>query len=132
MNVAITWGAVSLAAADEALSNLSLEGERAAQVQGSLRAANIKVIDRRNSGTLLAFTNTRAPLSTAQLAKQFLFSHQLALAAATATADCTVVFSTGPVTYTIKNALLISSRGRLLGVTTIHDYVIKGGLLIVS
>jgi hypothetical protein len=134
MNLTVTWGGISLAAATEAVSALALDGARAAQVQQCLRAANAKVIDRRNSSRTLAFTVTRAALGSVQLAQAFLFAHQLALDAATATADAIIVLNPGgaPTTYTLKNAVLTALRGRHVGVTTIHDYTFTGGLLVLS
>ena len=130
MNIAITWSGVSLAVVADLLSGISLDGVRLAQVAEGLRAANAKVFDRANARRTLRFTNTRAPLATVAAAEVFLFSHQLALDAATVTADLTIsIGATSPTVYTLKNATLQAFRGRIIGCTTIHDYELTGGLL---
>lgn len=127
MNISIGWGGVSLASFTDLVSNLEINGMRVVQVAEGLRAANVKVLDRGNARNSLRFTVTRAPVGTVLAAEQFLLAHAIALDAAALSADIAISFNPTPDNFYLRNATLLSVRGRHIGVTTIHDYEISGG-----
>jgi hypothetical protein len=133
MNIAVAYSTVDLAVAADYVSNWRLELVRLSQAFAGLRAANVKTYDRRNTSHTLAFTVTRAPVASAKLALAFLGTHQRDLDAITGVADIVVTLTPATAsTITLKNATLTRAAGRVVGCTTIFDYELTAGLLVIA
>jgi hypothetical protein len=126
-----TWSGITLAdtSAGDVVSAPRINGVPATQVATGLRAASVKVFNRGNVQTTVAFTNRRPPFGSPTLAAQFQASHAIALAAVSAPAD--LLFTIGIKTYAVRDTVVTRREPiELFGTTVGYSYEITGGLLV--
>lgn len=133
MSETIKFGEVWLAEEADAVSAFLLDGKPVAQTAAGLRAATVKVFNRRNRSRTVSFTVTRRTLDTPAAARLFLFQHELALEAEDANAAPVAQFrfdsvAGGSFVFDLNDCVL-THRGEARGVTTIHNYTLSGGAL---
>lgn len=108
--------------------DLRINGQRVEQDAQFLRAAQARVFDRQNVMTTITFSIAREHASE-QDAEYFILTHYADLPG-NGTALLIAEDSTGrEKNLYLENAVLVVTDHRHMGVSSFHDYTLKGGIL---
>lgn len=130
MDFSAEWAGITLAdsSAGDVINTPRINGVPVAQIAPGLRAAAVKVFNRRNITTTVSFQNKRQPFASPMLCAQWMADHAIAFAAIATNDD--LAFSIGDKDYELHDAVVTRREVvDLFGTTVVYAYEITGGEL---